>query len=832
MSDEMPRPGQWQLQAAWRVAATPAGEVPGPGGLPAGLAWTPAEVPGTVAKALDLPLDTAEDIEDRDWWWCATVEVPAEGAWRLAFDGLATLCEVFVDGEVVASGTNMFLPLQVPVPGGSVELALCFRSLSASLTGRRARPRWKTALVEEQKLRFVRTSLLGRAPGWMPKLPVVGPWRGVRLEPVPVVALVDRVLEATEVEGVARLRLAGRVEGAASTIQLALQGPEDEPLRMVVPVRDGGVDLDVALPEVPLWWPHTELRRRDVVPEANVRAAFPAVRGAWLEFEVDGVVHMQILGIIGFRSVRIDRTGGGFQVVVNGRPVFCRGANWMPPDVRQPAYMAGHTVRRLLGHDLNMLRIPGPTLWATARLAESCAMSGVLLWQDLPFANFDLPHDDPDFAASVDAELSANLSALQGNPAVAVLCGGSEQEQQAAMMGLPRDTWSHPFTTRTLPERAAALLPGVPVVPNTPTGGALPFSTGEGLTHYYGVGAYKRPLSDVRRAQVRFTPECLGFSNLPDEQHLPRLHGGVPAPHHPAWKAGVPRDSGAGWDFEDVRDHYLRDIYGLDPVGLRSVDPARYRQLSRLVPGQLMARAFAEWRRPGSGCGGALVWTLQDLRPGAGWGLLDSGARPKAALRQLGRACARRAVLLTDEGLDGYAVHLHNQHPDALEAELELLVLRHGRTVVAQARAPVALAPFSAETRSADAVLGRFVDLTHAYRFGPPGHDAVVARLWDAEGAVLHEDVVYPGAPPLHPEPVDVLDVRIEQRPMGYADIVLKSEVLLHGVSLEIKGRQAHDDHFDLTPGVERAVRFVTDGKRAKVWVTAVNLAGGRTVRG
>jgi beta-mannosidase len=157
---------------------------------------------------------------------------------------------------------------------------------------------------------------------------------------------------------------------------------------------------------------------------------------------------------------------------------------------------------------------------------------------------------------------------------------------------------------------------------------------------------------------------------------------------------------------------------------------------------------------------------------------------------------------------------------------------RHGRTVVAEARAPVSPGPFSSETRSADALLGRFVDLTHAYRFGPPGHAAVVARLRDAEGAVLHEDVVYPGAPPLHPEPAGVLEARVEQRPMGYADLILKSEVLLHGVSLEIKGAQAQDDHFDLTPGVERAVRFVTDGGRAKVGVTAVNLAGGVTVRG
>lgn len=188
--------------------------------------------------------------------------------------------------------------------------------------------------------------------------------------------------------------------------------------------------------------------------------------------------------------------------------------------------------------------------------------------------------------------------------------------QQGAMLGLPEQIWKSTLTEEILPELIAEKRPDAAYVANSPSGGALPFAPNAGVGHYYGVGAYCRPLEDARRADLRFAAECLAFANIPEQETLDRHLPGV-AVHDPRWKIRTPRDRGASWDFEDVRDHYLKLLYEVEPDVLRREDGALYLDMSRAATAEVMQATFAEWRRSGSSCQGALVWTLQDLVPGA-----------------------------------------------------------------------------------------------------------------------------------------------------------------------------------------------------------------------
>ncbi len=705
--------GRWLGDGALRrdKSPSPRGEK-GPG-----VGWEearaiPAPVPGTAAQALRdaglWSLDAPTPLHGQDILY--RTRLTGHGPHILRFHGLATLAEVWLDGARILTSDSMFLAHEVPVTlTGAATLSIRFHALHPALAAKKGRARWRPRLIEPSSLRFVRTTALGHMPGWCPPVHAVGPFRPIELvsEDDPVrIAAADLRAAYDGRDGRLTLTLTVEPRGGSRPAASVTVAGHAAPLDWTGPDT---LHADLTIPGVAPWWPHTH-----GIPALHVVTA-----------RVGNTV--VDLGRVGFRFLTVDRgaDGQGFALRVNGEAVFCRGACWTPPDLvtlagDRAAYEPGLTLLR--DAHANMVRVAGTTLYEADAFFDLCDELGILVWQDLMLANFDYP-TDPAFLDGLRAEVAQLLDRTQTSPALAVLCGGSEMEQQAAMLGLPRAAWSQPALTAILTGEAARRRPDLVVVANSPHGGAWPFAADAGVSHYYGVGAYLRPLDDARRAAVRFASECLAFAHVPDDPL------GVPAVHHPRWKERVPRDSGASWDFEDVRDHYLERLYGVDPRRLRYEDPDRYLRLSRAVTGLVIEAVFAEWRRVGSGCAGGLVWLWRDLWAGAGWGVVAADGTPKAAWHAMKRAFRPVQVLLTDEGVNGLAVHLLNETAAALPVTLTLTALRDGAVPVFRAGRALTLPPRGARMIPAAELSDRFFDLTHAYRFGPAAHDVVVADL-------------------------------------------------------------------------------------------------------
>jgi beta-mannosidase len=607
------------------------------------------------------------------------------------------------------------------------------------------------------------------------------------------------------------VRIAGRTGAPDGTsIDVELRSPAGDVAAAASVLPSGGeFVVDVRIDSPRLWWPHG-YGAHDMY-RATVNIGGQEVNSR----------------CFGFRTVAATADQQGFGLSVNGVPVFCRGATWSPPDASN-LYVSREVMREHVAAfadaGANMVRVVGGLVYEQDEFWDACAEHGLMVWQDAMLATVDPP---PEVSALIAREVATVLDAVSGNPALVVVSGGSETLQQPEMLGIsPADSVMDVIDT-LLPEVVSTHSDAhyVRSTPSQPPGGeGLAIRPDTGIAHWFGVGGYLRPISDVRSAGVRFAAECLAFANPPVADAVER-HFGSPAVagHHPKWKAGVPRDRGSSWDFEDVRDFYALKVFGEDLLATRRVDPERYLHLGRLAVAEAMRECFAFWRQADSRCAGALVLSGKDMCPGAGWGLLDVDGTAKPALAVLARVWAPVAVTLTDAGLSGIRVDVHNDTPATLRGELALIATNTVGARVVEVRLQISVAAHSSLTHTDAELSGVFRDLSHAFRFGPPVADAVEATVSFEGMAETVRDVLV-----VHPRPGQVrsgLTAIASRRSEQTWDLRIQSDVALRYVCIDAPGWTPSDDYFHLAAGCPHSVELRScDGAQPSGSVSSIDV--------
>lgn len=794
------------LSTGWQMAQSPEERTPH---QLQDLQFIPAAVPGTAAAA--LPGYGASFDASEFWFRCEFENEPAalDEEVILEFGGIATLSEAWLNGKSILRSESMFARHRVDVSdliAHRNELLIVCRPLLNALREKRLkqpRARWRTKVVSEQQLRWFRTTLLGRAPGFAPGPAPVGPWRPITLvrRRVPV-------------------NWTRRVDAEAGTIVAEIQA-ETKPVRGWLVSGEARAEVDwtgacgsatLRIPNARRWWPHTHGK--------------PVLYPLRLEVEMgDGSAWSFEDTPVGFRSIEFD---DGFRI--NGERMFSRGVVWTPLNTA-----IRERLELLRDGGFNLIRVAGTAVYEDETFHRLCDELGLLVWQDMMFANMDYPFGDAEFFESARAEAEAEVSRLANHSSTALICGNSEVEQQAGMLGLNASLGRGSFFGEELPRIVTACCPGIPYIPSAPSGGDQPFRVREGVANYFGVGAYMRPLEDARHANVKFASECLAFSNIPEPEIIERMSLQVPggiAPSHPAWKRAVPRDSGTSWDFEDVRDHYLKLLYSVEPAILRHTDPRGYWDLSRVVSGEVMAEVFGEWRRGGSKCGGGIILWASDLEPGAGWGILDSDGIPKAAYWFLRRALAPCTIWMTDEGLNGVDVHVANDTSEDFTAWLRIAMYSRGERRIEEAEREIRIEAHSNTSRGFEEILGHFADVSRAYRFGPPAHDLIAASLHRNSGeSAFAQTFRFPAGRSAARIPIDEmgLSAQTAQLSDGSIEVLLGTKRFANGVRVFAPNMRPDDCYFGIEPGgTRRIVLTPSHGGAAHgaIQITAVNAEG------
>lgn len=796
----------------------------------AGLQKYSVVVPSTVAMAVNgTALNCWQpniDYTDYDWWYrCQfTADAPSIIRKFLNFQGLATLCSVWLNGELLLESNNMFRGYRVDVTDKLLtnnDLVLCFHSEVEALKLRKPRPRWKTKLVKNQQMRWLRTTVLGHVSEWTPPIKVVGPWRDVVLESVPAIDLSCLVITPKADQQHAQLLLQGTCnivspQAAVESLELTI-ADKTHPIRYRLEGDLLIIDDLLDLPELALWWPHTHNSPQLYDCQLSVQTSIGRTE--------------KTFSPVGFKSVEFDYLNERANVVVNGESIFCRGACWSLSD-----YLSLSASEQVLREQLslaksvgiNMLRVGGTMVYESDIFYTLCDELGILVWQDFMFASMDYPFEDQAFAQNAAEEAAYQLRRLSGHACIAVYCGNTDVEAQAAMVGVHRELWSNDFFSKELLALCQQLHSGIPYIPSSPTGGTLPFHLGAGVSHYWGVGAYMHQVDSHDIGRVKFSSEGMGLSHLPEDESITAwIDDARSFPNNSQWQSRVPRDLGAGWDFSDIRDFYLSSLFQVDAVALKRSDVDKYIALSRVVTGEVIANVYRRWRKAGSLCGGGLLWFFRDFWPCAGFGLIDSDNKPKPAYFILKRAWANQYAMIVDEGLDGAVVTVINEQSTVLEGTLELRIMKSNGVDVAAVTKEFSLAAHSKQSMSVDAELGCFLDTTYAYRFGAVQFEVVACRMRHSNGAMISEDVFSPlGVSHKAVQDVDICASVIELED-GVLELSVSSNRLLNFVSLTIRDYLAEDNYFHLVPGWEKVVklrRVNTSAKAFRGYLSAINL--------
>jgi beta-mannosidase len=602
-------------------------------------AWAPARIPGAaqldIAAARKLPdYRIGTNVEK----WAALEEcgfvyrtkfsrprlAPGEQLFFHA-DGLDYEACIVLNGATLLRHVGPYSPVDVELtPHLAAENEL--RIEIAPVPKRRGAP---TGRAEADEIVKAAVSY-----GWdfHPRLVPTGLWADTRIEHR-AASRIDRAEFSFELaEDLASARIRCTLEGrqlAGRRVRLRLLDSEGN----AVVSHETELSADAATIElgainrVRLWWP----RHHGTPHLYRWEVSLLDERG--------GATSAQT-GRLGFRRVRLlmnegawaepvlfpkSRSVAPIQFEVNGRKLFLKGANWVPPEIfpgtATPARYAGLIDRAASAH-LDILRVWGGGGPAHESFYKHCDEQGMLVWQDFPLACNVYPDDDA-YLAVLDAEARAIVRRLRAHASVVVWCGGNELFNAWSRMT------DQSLALRTLNALCLALDPTTPFLATAPLEGMghghylfIDFERGEEVfqlmararqTAYgeFGISA-PAPVDALREI-------------IPVAELWPPRHGGAWATHHAfgAWTEDT-------WLGLRTLAHYFGPSAGLEEMVERG----------QLLQAEGLKCVFEEARRQKPYCSLAMVWCLNEPWPcAANTSLIAYPDRPKPALAAVAQAC-------------------------------------------------------------------------------------------------------------------------------------------------------------------------------------------------
>jgi beta-mannosidase len=574
-------------------------------------------------------------IENESWEYetifsVSNSELSAENI-ELEFNGLDTYATVFLNGNSILEADNMFrkwtLSVKNRLKRGKNQLKIVFHS--AVQKGKDAASKLPYTLPEKERV-FIRKAQYQFGWDWGPRFVTAGIWKNVQL----------KFWNSAKIENIKYSQLELNEEKALLEFITEIHSPKEQIVQLALNdkaqtfhLKKGKniVKMPYEILKPKFWWcnglgkPHL------------------------YSFSVELLQQNKLLESkklnIGLRTIELvqnkDTFGRGFYFKLNGKPVFMKGANYVPSDSFLPSASKTSPLELVLNAKaahMNMLRVWGGGVYADDAFYDACDANGILVWQDFMFACSMYPGDEK-FVANVKQEVIDQVNRLQNHPSLALWCGNNENDEGWHNWGWQKQyNYSKSDSTQIWNDYKKVFHELIPQTldsllskdknsywPSSPSiGWGRKESLLQGDSHYWGVWWGKEPFEMYQKKVGRFMSEY-GFQGMPNKETLER----------------VIAQSDLNFTSEAFKNHQkhptgfetINEYMALDFRVPKALD--KYIYVSQLLQAHGMKTAIEAHRLAKPYCMGSLYWQFNDCWPATSWSTVDYYGNWKASHYQV-----------------------------------------------------------------------------------------------------------------------------------------------------------------------------------------------------
>ncbi len=639
----------------------------------------PTNVPGSVFETL-IEHELIEDpfyglnehdsnwVYESDWQYEIQFDVKPSfleyNQINLRFNGIDTFADVFLNDELLGSTENMFIIYEFDVKrrlkkvGNKLIVKLKSPTSIARQQIKKNIINLNTGYAAIPGVPYLRKAQFSFGWDWGPKLPDIGIWKSVeilgyddlRINSVYSFTSIkynknpkeikhpEEILSISPISAILliKIEIESHLKDLSNQnyeLKVELKSPIGELITKKIPINKIEETLEFKLEKPLLWWTHD-------LGKPNLYVIKISILKAKIIDKIKQKIGLRDIQLI----VNKDKWGKSFYFLLNGIPLFAKGANWIPIDCFIPRgkKLGLYEMNLKFAKDanMNMIRVWGGGIYEDDYFYDLCDNLGLLVWQDFPFACSIYPYYE-EFIDNVKKEAIQNIKRLRHHPSLALWCGNNEIEwlwnsflEEKVRIEDPDILLKFKYGYANifeliLPDLIKKLDPTRSYWPSSPSNGFVGLNIGKidsnspnhGDSHFWAVWHGGKPFSAYRKFNSRFMSE-FGFESFPSLKTI---------------KSFCPPDQ---LEFNTpILENHQKNSAGntkiMKYMKKRFLIPKEFEKqiiLSQITQAEAVEYGVEHWRRNRNDyqCMGALYWQLNDCWPVASWSSLDYFGRWKA----------------------------------------------------------------------------------------------------------------------------------------------------------------------------------------------------------